>query len=199
MKCVRRAVIVWLGLLPLTAASGFSAQTPKLDRAWKQYVNERSDFCVSYPSRWYKGDAFEGAGLFVETGVKKFSKPLGEIDVTVLQAVPEAAQTVTVSLAEDFKVHLEGLKKFEGAQHMRVLEQREGELAGRPALFTKDSFYDPQDHAEWMDEIVFVKYGQQVYRMELQCRADQLARFEAVFVHVMNTFQPGCTSARPTN
>jgi hypothetical protein len=199
MRSAGRFLIAWFGLLQLGASFANSAQVPKLDRAWKQYVNGRADFCVSYPSRWYKGDAFEGAGLFVETGVKKFSKPLGEIDVTVLEVSAATPQAVPVSLVDNFQVHLEGLRKFEGAQRMKVLEQREGNLAGNPALFTKDSFYDPQDHAEWRDEMVFVKYGKQIYRLELQCRADQVARFEAPFLHVIATFQPGCTSVRPTN
>ena len=66
----------------------------KADRSWKRYRNTEYGYCVSYPSRWVRGEAFEGAGLFVETGLKKFSRPMGAIDFEALSSAPKDARAV---------------------------------------------------------------------------------------------------------
>jgi hypothetical protein len=150
---------------------------------------------VSYPSRWLRGDAFDGAGLFVETGLKKFSNPLGEIDVAVLPASAEAETPANakISLSDIVKVHLDGLRRFEHAERMEVLETRDIPLVGSRALFTKERYYDPQDRATWIGETVFSSRKDVLYRLELTCRMDQLARFEPVFTRVLDTFQFECS------
>jgi hypothetical protein len=168
----------------------------RLDHAWKQYRNTQWGYCVSYPSRWYKGDAFEGSGLLVETGSKKFSKPVGEIDVEALAAHPaDTAPTASLTLVDDFKVHLEGLAKFERAERMEVLDQRPLVLGGKPALFTKDRYYDPLERATWIEELVFAHRGDVLYRLEMECRADEAARFEPVFTRFIDTFQFDCAAS----
>jgi hypothetical protein len=132
------------------------------------------------------GDAFDGSGFFVETGVKKRSRPLGEIDI--------AALSERFTLVDAVQAHLDGLKKFERAEQMQILEKREMQILGHAALFTKDRYYDPQDRASWIDEIVFANRNQTLYRFELECRADQLVRFEPVFTYVVSTFQFDCSS-----
>jgi hypothetical protein len=179
-----------LSLWGMLASAG---STNRLDHAWKHYRNVQRGYCVSYPSRWDKGDAFEGSGLFVETGAKKFSKPVGEIDVAAVSTHPE--ETASLTLVDDLKVHLAGLAKFERAERMEVLEQRQLDLAGRPALFTKDRYYDPLERATWIEELVFAHRGDVVYRLELECRADQLDRFEPVFTRFVNTFQFECSAS----
>ena len=170
--------------------SGANAPSPPLrqDSSWKKYVNKDLGYCVSYPSRWRRGEAFDGAGMFFETGVKRFSKPLGEIDIGALPS-PE-------DLGEIVRVHLEGLKKFERAEDMEVLERREMRLLDSPALFTKDRYFDPQDRDHWVDEILLAKHGGQLYRLELECRAEQLARFEPVFSRFVQSFKFDCNSKR---
>lgn len=162
--------------------------------AWKRYRNETWGYCVSYPSRWYKGDAFEGSGLFVETGAKKFSKPTGEIDVAAVSNPAENASPAALTLVSDFQAHLDGLRKFERAERMEVLEQHPIDLLGSSALFTRDRYYDPLERATWIEEIVFAKRKNVLYRLELECRADQMSRFGPVFVRVMQTFEFDCRS-----
>jgi hypothetical protein len=173
---------------------------PKQDRAWKRYYNPTFGYCVSYPSRWLKGDAFEGAGLFVKTGTSKFSRPLGAIDFGALGAPPDSpladARLAPVNLVEDWRTHLAGLKKFERAERMEILEQREFKFLGHAALFTKNRYYDPQERANWAEEILFINRNGTLYRLELECRLDQLSRFEPVFSQLMNTFQFDCAAGR---
>ena len=170
---------------------------PKQDRSWKQYRNQQLGYCLTYPSRWLRGDAFDGAGFYVETGVKKYSRPLGEIDVGVLPPLSgEVPHTSAVSLIEDLQLHLEGLKTFERAENMEVLEKRSMQFLGSPALFTKDRYYDPQDRHNWIDEVVFVQRNNILFRFELECSADQLARFESVFTRLLDSFQFECAAAR---
>ena len=170
----------------------FAASAPhpsKQDSSWKTYSNKDLGYCISYPARWVRGEAFDGAGMYFETGVKKFSKPLGEIDVGPLSGIqPEGVS----SPVEYVQVHLDGLKKFERAQKLEVLEEHEINLVGSTALFTKDKYFDPQDRATWVDEIVLAKHGGRVFRLELACRADQLGRFEPVFTRFINSFQFEC-------
>src|SRR6516162_151919 len=80
----------------------------KLDSSWKTYSNAKLGFCVEYPAHWVRSSAFEGDGMYVETGVKKFSLPIGEIDISIVRdgAVP---------LQDYIKLHVENLQKFERA------------------------------------------------------------------------------------
>lgn len=172
--------------LSLLSVLVYAASTPKLDRSWKRYYNDRWGYCVSYPSRWMTGDAFDGGGFFVETGVKKRSRPLGEIDI--------AALSERFTPVDALQAHLDGLKKFERAEQMQILEKREMQILGQAALFTKDRYFDPQDGTSWIDEIVFANRNQTLYRLELECRADQLIRFEPVFTYVVSTFHFDCSS-----
>jgi hypothetical protein len=167
--------------------------TPKQDRSWKRYYNSQWGYCVSYPSRWQKGDAFDGSGMFFETGVNRESNPLGEIDVNALL---DRSANPHFNLVDTIQVHLDGLRKFERAEQVQLLEQRAMDLLGSSALFAKEQYYDPLEHAKWIEEIVFTARQNVLYRLELECRADQLTRFEPVFTHFVSTFQFDCAERR---
>ena len=168
-----------------TLAAG-AGSASKQDRSWKRYYNSQWGYCLSYPARWRKGDAFEGSGIFIESGVKRLSVPLGEIDVAVLPKGPQ------LTLIDDAQLHLDGLKKFEHAEDMEQIEQRHMDLLGNSALFTKSRYYDRMERARWVDEIIFARRQDALFRLELECRADQLTRFEAVFSRLLSTFQFNC-------
>lgn len=192
-----------ISLVALFAASSFltvvayGGSTPKQDLVWKRYANPAAGYCVSYPARWYKGDAFEGAGLYVMTGVKKHSRATGEIDIGIFRdATAATARATPISLKDDFQVHVDGLKKFERAERMEVLEQRPMEIAGFSGLLTKDQYYDPQDRSNWIEEVLFVHHQEDIYRVELECKADQVNRFEPVFSRLVSTLQFDCQSAQ---
>ena len=170
-----------------------AASTPKLDRSWKRYHNRQWGYCVSYPARWRKGDAFEGSGMFVAIGTQKQSNPLGEIDIT---ALPDRSAKAQLNFIDIIQVHLDGLKKFQRAQQMELLEQRTMSLVGSPALFAKERYYDPLERTRWVEEIVFAERQNVLYRLELECRADQLTRFEPVFAQFVSTFQLDCPEKR---
>ena len=194
MPAIRiRVFLVAFAFSPLIPLSLMGGSVPKQDSVWKRYLNTEWGYCVSYPARWHRGDAFEGSGIFVETGVKRGSSPVGEIDVAALH--PETAGP-QLSLVDDLQVHLEGLRKFERAQHLEVLEQRPIDVAGLSALFTKERYYDPLERAQWMNEIVFMRRDGVLYRLELACRADQLSRFEPAFARFLGTFQFQCQPPR---
>jgi hypothetical protein len=190
-KCAWCFVAVFLAAMPAASQPG------KQDRDWKPYTNLQWGYCVSYPSRWLKGDAYDGAGMFVETGIKKYSKPLGEIDVSALAAdLAAAAHTKPVNLVDNLEVHFDGLKKFERAEGIEILEKRDMEILGSSALFSKDRYYDPQDRATWVEEIIFTYHKGALYRLELECRDDQLERFEPVFQTFVSTFRFDCGVAQ---
>jgi hypothetical protein len=182
-------LLTCLACASLLAWAG-SSSPPKLDTAWKKYVNKDVGYCVDYPSRWARGEAFDGAGMYFETGVKKFSRPLGEIDIGALP------QQQSGAAGEYLQIHLQGLRKFERAERLEVLDTHEITLLDGPALFTKDRYFDPLDRAMWVDEIVLAKHGDLLFRLELVCRADQVARFEPVFSHFVNTFKFECNAKR---
>jgi len=180
-----------LAVLSLSAAGNIGVFKP--ETSWKLYRNKKWGYCVSYPSRWFKGEAFEGSGIFVETGLKKHSRPVGEIDIGALpNNSKDLGQPTPISLTENFQLHVEGLKRFERAERLEVLEKRPIDLSGNSALFTKDRYFDPQDGATWVDEIVLVERRETLYTLELECRSDQVARFEPVFTHFVSTLQPDC-------
>jgi hypothetical protein len=87
------------------------------------------------------------------------------------------------------------LQKFERAERMEVLEQRPMEVAGNSGLFTKDRYYDPQDRSTWLEEILFLQRKNDIYRLELECKADQADRFERVFMHLVSTLRFDCPTA----
>jgi hypothetical protein len=172
-----------------------TAGSNKADRAWKRYHNASFGYCVNYPSRWSRGDAFDGGGLFVKTGSVDSSRPTGAIDIGPLSFPLEDARMRPVNLSETLEDHLEGLRKFERAERLEVLVKQEIPFLGQPALFTKSRYYDPLDRATWVEEVLFVNHAQTLYRLELECRADQVMRFEPVFLHLLSTFQFECDTA----
>ena len=191
-----KALLVTFAFSAAGVAGAASGSTPKQDKAWRRYHNPQWGYCVSYPSRWRKGDAFEGSGIFVETGVNKDSNPLGEIDIA---ALPDDSVNPQLNFVDLIRVHLEGLKKFERAEHVQLLEHRSMDLFGTSALFAKERYYDPLERSTWMEEIVFLARQNVLYRLELECRADQLTRFEPVFTRLVSTFQLDCTERRQTS
>lgn len=184
-------MVRWCLLLPiglLTVAYAGSSKTPsthRLDSAWKRYANADLGYCVSFPSRWVRSSTYDGAGMYVETGIKKYGRPEGEMDISAFSDIK------TVDYLES---HLDGLKKFERAEDLQVLDKRDIPLLGTTALFTKDSYSDPLDDTQWIDEIVLARDHNMLYRLELECRKDQLQRFEPLFAQFVRSFRFDCSS-----
>jgi hypothetical protein len=185
-------------VLCLVASEAYvlAAAPPKQDRIWRRYSNAEHQFCVSYPARWYKGEIFDGSGLSVASGAKKHSRPTGEIDVSVLSDKSTEAVATPVSLSRDLEDQLEQIKRFVRAQAVEVLEKRSFDLLGSPALFIKERYFDPQDRATWMEELVFTRRANVLYRLELECHADQIERFEPIFTTMVRSFQFDCAHAQ---
>jgi hypothetical protein len=168
------------------------------DRAWKRYRNSDLGYCVSYPSRWFKGEAFDGTGLFVKTAVNRSLRSVGEIDVGPMNTpAPEDARLEPASftpetLDHDLQEHIEGLQKFVRAEKLEVLARRHLKVQGFDALYAKDQYYDPLERSKWMEEVVFVERRGELYRLELQCPPDQISRFEPVFAYLVNTLEFDC-------
>ena len=179
-----RRLISFLPVLAVVCAWGAKApSTHRLDSSWKKYANEDVGYCVSYPSRWLRGEAFDGAGMYFETGIRKFGRPTGEMDISAFS---------DLKAVDYLQTHLDGLKKFERAENLQVEEQRDLPLLESTALFTKDSYSDSQDHTEWMEEIVLARHDGMLFRLELECRKDQVSRFEPLFVHFVQSFRFDC-------
>ena len=170
----------------------------RMDRSWKRYRNSNLGYCVSYPSRWSRGSAFEGSGLFVQTGTTHSAKPSGEIDfgpiISQTSDVAEDARTKPLesTLTEDLQEHLAGLKKFARAERLEILDQHTMDVQGTKALFVKNQYYDPLERTNWMEEVVFLKHKGELYRVELQCPPSQIKRFEPVFAYLVNTIDLDC-------
>ncbi len=138
--------------------------------------------------------AYDGAGLFVRTGVTKFSaNPSGGIDVSVQE---QAGRAASLDLADNLQFHLESVVKFQRAQGMQVMETRPMTIAGSPALFIKDQYFDPLERASWVEEVIFASRGDQLYRLELVCRAREAERFQRVFQRVIDSFSFHCADTR---
>lgn len=189
--------VSWFALSSLVAGFAVAGSVPRQDTAWKRYFNASAGYCVSYPAHWYKADAFDGSGLYVMTGVKKHSRATGEIDIGLFRdAASVAARATNISLVEDFQSHVDGLKKFERAERVEVLEQRPMDVAGNSGLLTKDRYYDPQDRSTWLEEVLFIHRKDDIYRLELECKSEQADRFERVFTQLLGTLQFDCAGAR---
>lgn len=174
-------------LLVCASGSVQAGSAARLDESWKTYANKQVGYCISYPNRWVRGEAADGAGMWVESGIKKFSIPQGEMDV---MAVSEPA----TRMAEYLQSHLEGLQKFERAEKVELLENRDIALPGAAGLLAKARYFDPQDGATWIDEVVLAKRENLLYRLELECRANQLDRFERVFMRFVESFRLDCNA-----
>ncbi len=189
----RKLLLCSLAFTCVVAARSHGNNDQKQDRSWKHYRNSDYGYCVSIPSRWMKGEAFEGAGLYVEAGMKMTSRPLGAIDFEAIANSPKDARMLPINLADSLQDHLAVLQKFERAERMEILEKRETQVQGSNALYTKHRYYDPQERATWMEEVLFVNRNETVYRFELDCRADQIERFDAVFEHLLGTVEFDCS------
>jgi hypothetical protein len=181
---------------PCSLPSGGVAKVPKQDRAWKQYRNTHEGYCVNYPSRWLRNRAYGDAGLFVRTGLTKFSaNPLGGIDVSIQERPGTVQRASSLDLADSLQFHLESVVKFQRAQQMKVMETRPMTIADSPALFVKDQYFDPLEKDSWVEEIIFASRGDQLYRLGLVCRAKEAERFERVFQRVVESFSFHCADA----
>jgi hypothetical protein len=176
-----------VGLLVCAACCAFGASPPKEDTTWKNYYNPQGSYCVDYLSRWVSGDAFEGAGFFLNPPLNPHFSSLAEMDVAVLDDDPEAA-----SLPDEVKMHMDGLSKFVLAEKMHLQEQHDTELSGGKALFSSATYYDPQNRAPMVEELVFADHSGKLYRLTLSTGADQLQRFEPLFQHLVRSFQFDC-------
>lgn len=167
-----------------------AASVPRMDRSWKKYQDSHSGFCFSYPKRWVHEEAAEGSGVYFESGSKKGALPQGEIDVAVL---PDQS-----SHGEDYvQLHLAGLQKFERAQKLELLASGAIKVGGMKGVFSRNRYFDPLEKSLWVDELVVAGHGTTLYKLELECRADQLQRFEAVFDRFLNSFSPDCNQTAP--
>jgi hypothetical protein len=186
MYRLRAGLLLSTMLLSLNASG---ARNPaRQDNSWKRYVNKDVGYCVGFPARWVREEAFDGAGMYFETGLRKFSTPIGEMDI--------AASPAPDQLADIADLHLQGLKKFERAQEMEVLERRQVPFLDTFAMLTKERYFDPQDSHKWVNEILLTRHNKLLYRLELVCRADQLERFDAVFSRFVRTFRFDCNAKR---
>ncbi len=173
----------------------------RTDRSWKRFRNPQLGYCVSYPSRWNRGAAFDGSGLFVEAGAKigHSNKPAAEIDIGPMAVdtsedarLEPARLTGEEDLVQDVKEHLADLKRFVRAERLEVLDQHSLTVQGSHALYLKDSYYDALERSHWVEELVFVQHQGQVYRLEMHFPPEQEQRFEPVFAYLVNSFELDC-------
>ena len=151
---------------------------------------------MSYPSRWLKDRFFSDVGLFIRTGVTKFSaSPLAGIDVSAQERPGPVQRAASLDLADSLQFHLESVMKFQRAQRMQIMEKRSITIAESPALLIKDQYFDPLEKESWLEEVIFASRGDQLYRLELVCRAQEAERFERVFQRVVESFSFRCDGA----
>ena len=193
MLLSRMLRILLLGTLVFSAAwAATNARKdahPRDDRAWKRYTNHAVGYCVNYPRRWWKAEAFDGAGMYVTTGVTKYSLPSGALDIS---AAPDVPALKTISLSTDMQADIDSLSKFVKAEDTKVLEQHRLTIADSDALYLKARYFDPRERSSSVKEIVLTRRDGLLYRLELQARSDQLRRFEPVFDRFVNSFQFDC-------
>lgn len=185
-----RSALVLVGLVLSFACIAGAGSVPKLDRTWKKYKDRSLGFCVSYPARWMRGEGSDGTGVYFAASAHSNEVPAGEIDVAVLKdQFPPATDYV--------ELHLAGLRQFERAQKIELLGSAAFTLAGMRAVFNKTRYFDPLEKASWVDELIVAGQGSTLYRLQLECRDQDLTRFEAVFHRLVASFVPECTHAKP--
>ena len=175
-----RALVV-LGFATLVAAGPID----KLDSSWKTYRNKQLNYCMSYPSRWVRGEAFDGAGIYFEVGARRSSLPIAEINFAQLEDNSSEA-------AEYVQLHLDNLRKFQRVESLELIENRSIQLVDGNGLLTKNRYRDPLDGKDWVDEMAVALRGNVLYRFQLECRAKDITRFEPVFTRVVGSLRVGC-------
>ncbi len=185
-----RLLFLVCSVLALSTAVGAQNQ-PRQDRAWKHYVDKQAGYCISYPSRWIRGDRSEN-GLYFTTGVTRYSTPIALLDVSTTADDTSLSSAVPVSLTTDYQSHVEGLEKFIRVNGVQTLDQRKLTVGGQPALFTRAQYADPKEKSNWMEAIVLLHREHMLYRLELQSQARSWSRFEPVFQHFVDSFQTDC-------
>ena len=175
-----------LVLLPGSALAAANLPTPtfKQDLSWTHYVDPQGSYCVEYPKRWVRQDVADGGGIAFSTGIKRYSTPTGEMDVTVAASPDDSAELL--------QAHLDGMKKFARAEHIEVLDRQQLTIDGNPATLTKDSYNDALEKKDWTEEIVVTRHNDKLYRLEMVCRSDQVSRFEVVFGRLVRSFAFDC-------
>src|SRR3954463_13103403 len=151
-------LLVFVSVLLTRIDSSPASSVLRQDRAWRGYLNKATGFCISYPSRWYRSETYDGSGLAVTTGLKRHSPiPVGSMDVSALAFTGTQVLPATLTLDDDLDVQLAGLKKFARAEQVEILEKRTVSLAANPSLFVKIRYLDPRDRRFWIDEVIFAR------------------------------------------
>ena len=61
----------------------------------------------------------------------------------------------------------------------------------------KDRYYDPQERATWLEEMLMVRGKDALFRLELECAADQAEslRFASAGASTVTRFRPAAFAA----
>jgi hypothetical protein len=139
---------------------------------------------MEYPKRWIREAGADGSSMAFYTGLKRYSTPTGEMDITIL--------TTQDDTAELLQAHMDGMKRFARAEHIEILDRRKLTVGGSPAMLTKDQYRDPLEKQDWTEEIIVTRHDNKLYRLEMACRTDQVTRFEVMFSRLVRSFAFSC-------
>lgn len=139
---------------------------------------------MEYPKHWIRSDAAGETGIAFSTGEKRYSMPVGEIDVTVLTTPDDSSQLL--------QAHMEGVKKFVRAEEMQILDSENITVDGTPATLMKDRYRDRLEKQDWTEEIIYARHDDKLYRLEVVSRSDEAARFQLMFGRMVRSFSFEC-------
>jgi hypothetical protein len=162
---------------------------------WRQYVNRRWGFCVSYPVNWDAMQALNGGGIAL---TPKAAGALVTEQITVGGSLnrPRLADQHDSTLDDNFDDELGALRQFGGSE-LEVLERKASELKGVPSLVTKIRFKAAKGSAAGpggsrvQQSIWSIKDGV-VFILTLKARPEGFADLSPLFDRVVGTFRFGC-------
>jgi hypothetical protein len=185
----RLTAIAIIGLCFWATSATLAEQAPR----WKLYSNVRWGFCISYPVAWHLHEGFDRTGMDVSPPRAGLQSEGSGVWVGALpNQLVDTTSGPPMTLDQNFRVKLDGLRKYDGAQDIHVLRRRITRFLGDAALATVLHYRDPVSGATWVVETLWFNHKQAVYSLELRCRPRELNYLKPIYAKMLRTFSYSC-------
>ncbi|MGH9689468.1 MAG: hypothetical protein ACRD5K_20580, partial [Candidatus Acidiferrales bacterium] len=184
--------------------AGVSAGNNHHREKWTRYVNARWGFCVDYPKDWKAEFGTDGSGIELHPYPAQDPSKATYISIGGLPDQPDVDNANIVlddspplDLEGNLTRTLEGLREYNHASGIRVLQKRQLGFHGYNALSTKIGYRTPPNDTEWIDETLWINKEYIIFTATLLGQPEQVRRLEPVYRDIItHRFQLVCPARR---
>lgn len=207
MNCPRisaKIVCPILAFAIVLRATAISAGGTKQSAQWSHCRNARWGFCVDYPASWKASEAKDGSGIKLYPRANEKASSATYISIGGLPDQPDVGNANIVlddspplDLEGNFMRALDGLREYDHATDIRVLEKRKLAFQGYGALSTKYEYRRGADATLWQSDTIWINKEYIIFTATLFGRPEELRNLEPVYQDIVkHHFRLVCAEAQ---